>query len=333
MIEVSAGVIRRPDGCVLICQRGEGRHNAHLWEFPGGKREPGETAAACLTRELLEELSLPVTNVQTLCVREAEGIRFTFLTCETDAAPVPTEHEAVCFVPARDMLRYPFCPADTGVAQALALNAPPLTHFLWDFDGTLADTYPALTDILVKGCADCGVTVDPIRALALMKVELRHAIAVISAESGVPADTLAAAVRARDAQVPVSAFPPIPGVIEAIRAMHGRHYLVTHRDRAAIAWLELMGLAPLFAGAVTRENGLPRKPAPDMLLHLMAEQNIDPRTAVMIGDRPLDTAAGRAAGVLSCMLDTEGRFPEDPAELRCDHAADLPRLLCPEYPA
>ena len=36
MMRVSAGIVRYPDGRILICRRGEGRKNAHLWEFPGG---------------------------------------------------------------------------------------------------------------------------------------------------------------------------------------------------------------------------------------------------------------------------------------------------------
>lgn len=51
MIHVSAGIIRRGD-LILAAQRGEGRMNAHLWEFPGGKQEPGEDAVSCLIREL-----------------------------------------------------------------------------------------------------------------------------------------------------------------------------------------------------------------------------------------------------------------------------------------
>lgn len=51
-MRVSAGIIFDRQGKILICQRGEGRKNALLWEFPGGKQEPGETAEACLTREL-----------------------------------------------------------------------------------------------------------------------------------------------------------------------------------------------------------------------------------------------------------------------------------------
>ena len=52
MIEVSAGIVYDCEGRILICQRGEGRNNAHLWEFPGGKLEPGESPEDCLIREL-----------------------------------------------------------------------------------------------------------------------------------------------------------------------------------------------------------------------------------------------------------------------------------------
>ena len=87
MMEVAAGIIRRPDGRVLICRRGEGRHHAHLWEFPGGKLEAGESAGACLARELMEELSLPVTALREIMRSEAEGIVFHFVEGRTDAEP------------------------------------------------------------------------------------------------------------------------------------------------------------------------------------------------------------------------------------------------------
>lgn len=59
MLQVSAGAIFRSDGHVLLCQRGYG-DCAGLWEFPGGKREPGEDACACLEREIREELNLRI---------------------------------------------------------------------------------------------------------------------------------------------------------------------------------------------------------------------------------------------------------------------------------
>ena len=53
---VAARLVWR-DGRLLITQRPAGGHLAGLWEFPGGKREAGETLEACLRRELTEELS------------------------------------------------------------------------------------------------------------------------------------------------------------------------------------------------------------------------------------------------------------------------------------
>jgi 8-oxo-dGTP diphosphatase len=60
IIDVSAGLVFRA-GRLLITQRHAEAHLGGLWEFPGGKREVGETFAQCLIRELQEELGVDVT--------------------------------------------------------------------------------------------------------------------------------------------------------------------------------------------------------------------------------------------------------------------------------
>ena len=60
LVRVAAAVIVRRDGAVLLAQRLAGTPYAGYWEFPGGKLEPGETAAQALKRELHEELGIDV---------------------------------------------------------------------------------------------------------------------------------------------------------------------------------------------------------------------------------------------------------------------------------
>ncbi len=58
--DVTAAVIRRPDGCFLIAQRKADAMLGGLWEFPGGKCQPGEALPECLRREIREELGLEI---------------------------------------------------------------------------------------------------------------------------------------------------------------------------------------------------------------------------------------------------------------------------------
>ena len=57
-IHVMAAVIRDPQRRILIAKRPDNAHQGGLWEFPGGKLEPGETPEAALIRELEEELGI-----------------------------------------------------------------------------------------------------------------------------------------------------------------------------------------------------------------------------------------------------------------------------------
>ena len=331
MRAVAAGIIRRGDR-ILICQRPEGKSLAGKWEFPGGKLEAGESAGACLARELMEELSLPVTGLREVHRSEAEGIVFHFVEGTTSAEPCLTEHEAMAFVRPREMLRYAFCPADEPVAHALALNDPPLRHFFWDFDGTVMDTYPVGVEAFRRAASALGAQLGAAEVLDLMKRSVPACLREVSAAHGLDRDMLEHLFRAEEARVPVSASAPVAGIPETLRALReagGHHYLVTHRDRRAVSYLQNAGLDSLFDDLVTAEEGFPRKPQPDSLLHLVHKHGLNPAECVMIGDRPIDTAAGRNAGMLSCLLDEENRFPDDPCELRTARADRLMALLCP----
>src|SRR5688500_10429328 len=60
MIEVAAAIIEDGAGRILIARRAPGKSQAGMWEFPGGKLEPGESPQECLRRELLEEMGIEI---------------------------------------------------------------------------------------------------------------------------------------------------------------------------------------------------------------------------------------------------------------------------------
>jgi 8-oxo-dGTP diphosphatase len=128
IVEVAAAVIRR-DGRYLVTRRRPTQHLAGLWEFPGGKREPGESPETCLRRELREELGVEArVGERLLLVPWAYPDRrvvLHFHRCDIGAAAVaPREGQAVRWVTAEELSTLPLPPADAALLQLLARSEP-----------------------------------------------------------------------------------------------------------------------------------------------------------------------------------------------------------------
>ena len=122
-IEVSAGLIFR-SGQLLITQRHAGAHLGGLWEFPGGKREPGETFEQCLARELREELGVEVAVgklIEELTHAYAEKtVHLKFFRCRLVAGePQPLDCAAVKWVTRAELAAHEFPAADAKLLAQL----------------------------------------------------------------------------------------------------------------------------------------------------------------------------------------------------------------------
>lgn len=107
------------DGRVLIAQRPEGKQLAGLWEFPGGKVEPGERPEAALIRELKEELGIDVTEaclapfVFTSHAYETFHLLMPLYLCRRWSGVVQArEHSALKWVKPNQLSQWPMPPAD-----------------------------------------------------------------------------------------------------------------------------------------------------------------------------------------------------------------------------
>jgi mutator protein MutT len=123
IIPVVAAVIRR-DGKVLIARRAPGDALAGMWEFPGGKVEPGETPEHALARELGEEFAVEAKIGDFVASRVHDyGTRRIDLMAyhaSVDCADLqPLEHDAVAWVAPADLFGYPLAPADIFLVSLL----------------------------------------------------------------------------------------------------------------------------------------------------------------------------------------------------------------------
>jgi len=123
-IRVVAAVVSRGETAVeyLICQRPRHKQHGGLWEFPGGKCEPGESDLAATQRELREELGVTVTGVAApLMITRESGSRYeiVFIPTSIDGDPTCHEHEALQWCTAQALPALPLAPSDRAFAEWL----------------------------------------------------------------------------------------------------------------------------------------------------------------------------------------------------------------------
>ncbi len=119
LVLVAAVALVDPDGRILIAQRPAGKSMAGLWEFPGGKVDPGETPEQALVRELHEELGI---ETATSCLApiafashgyEKFHLLMPVFACRKwNGVPQPREGQALKWVAPVELSKYPMPPAD-----------------------------------------------------------------------------------------------------------------------------------------------------------------------------------------------------------------------------
>ena len=120
--QVVAALIWRQDR-FLICQRPPHKARGLLWEFVGGKVEPGETKEEALARECREELDATVRagEVYMQLVHEYPDltVELTLFHATMEGEPKLLEHNDLRWITVEEIDDYDFCPADTEILAAL----------------------------------------------------------------------------------------------------------------------------------------------------------------------------------------------------------------------
>jgi 8-oxo-dGTP diphosphatase len=125
VIEVVATILQR-DGAYFATQRGYGEFEG-MWEFPGGKIEPGESPEVALKREIQEELSIDITIDKFLCTTEYDYPSFhltmhCFLCTLISESMHLNEHEDAAWLSAETLYSVKWLPADEGLIPKIAAD-------------------------------------------------------------------------------------------------------------------------------------------------------------------------------------------------------------------
>ena len=121
-IKVTAAVIEQ-NGRFLVTKRQDGVHLAGYWEFPGGKCETGETLAACVARELREELNVAVIVdeelLSTTYAYDDRLVKLHFFRCQISEPPSPMQGQRMRWVSREELRSLRFPPADETLIRLL----------------------------------------------------------------------------------------------------------------------------------------------------------------------------------------------------------------------
>lgn len=182
-------------------------------------------------------------------------------------------------------------------------------NIIWDVDGTLFDTYPAMARAIKAALKDLGRDSSLPWITQLARRSLSECDTVLADKYQLDKGDLERALEKHFDLITVEESPPFPGVMDLcqyIGSIKGKNVIVTHRGRRGTMEL-LTGhkLADFFAGCITRDDGYPRKPHPAAFEAALGMYRLQREETLTVGDRQIDIVAGRAAGLFSCFYDVE----------------------------
>ena len=197
-------------------------------------------------------------------------------------------------------------------------------HYIWDFDGTLFDSYPHSTRALYETAKYWGVNVD----YDELSRAIRHSFARAYALVGLNDAQLRMFHALRgddDFPPPIVPFPHAGQVLQTLAKGGARHYLYTHSNRRmSVRFLEQFGLDRWFTGYVTPDDpGFAMKPDPGAIRYILSHWHIDPAAAAMVGDREIDVRCAKDAGVDGILIDPDRLVASTCARWRADALAEL----------
>lgn len=201
-------------------------------------------------------------------------------------------------------------------------------HLIYDFDGTLSDTYPCFTEAVLRTLKDYGLTDTYESVYSKLKVSVGHTMN--SYDFGEDPKAVRKHFHKIHDELAPEIQKPYPEAEEILRyaiAQGHKNYLYTHSGKIVKLLLEQWGIADCFEDIIDSTMKFPTKPAPDALNWLCEKHGLDKKDCIMIGDRDIDTDCGRNAGMKGCLFDPEHYYDSADVDYRIENLLELKKII------
>lgn len=182
-----------------------------------------------------------------------------------------------------------------------------MKNFIWDFDGTLFDSYHHTTAAFVKALGEPRSEAEYNEIKRALEESIIYAIDKYNLSEN-EVKLFFEYEYDYDMKPVTEPYSYTRTVLEEIVRNGGYNYLYTHRNTSVFYYLDKYEMRDYFTDFITKESGFPMKPSPAALNNLTQRYQMNKDETIMIGDREIDVLAGKNAG-LNALLISERNIP------------------------
>ena len=204
-----------------------------------------------------------------------------------------------------------------------------IKHIIWDFDGTLFDSYPGMVNAFLRALKKYEVEAEYDEVLKLFLNSEKTAVQYYQ-KRFLLGEELIEVYQDEKSHIDLSNMLPFPyakEVCQRIKEAGRYNYILTHRGSTTYDILRKNGMVELFTEIVTKDNQFARKPDPEAIYYLLDKYQIHPKEAMIVGDREIEILLGQKAKVKTCFYESGNREPELQADYRVKSLEEVLTIL------
>ncbi len=200
-------------------------------------------------------------------------------------------------------------------------------HIIWDFDGTLFDTYGEISKVIEDVLFKKGITEDYILISKNLHISLSHTLRMLSEKHNLDHPKLVADFLVAEEKMNVQKALPFDGVEKIINEVEGYNFIVTNRGASIFRFLEAKDYLGYFKEILYRDSGFSLKPSSETVDYLVNKYNLDKKQILFIGDRDIDIECAINSKIDSCYYDSHDILNIAPSTYYTKSFYDLAEIL------